>query len=84
LIRPADLGLRDSQDAPLSLVEVRENAERMAVEAALQACRYNVSKAASQLGTSRVTLYRLMRKYALDAPPAGSVIVRTGSSTLTR
>lgn len=83
-ITPVDLGLRQAPNPPLSLIEVRENAERLAVEAALQACRYNVSKAAEQLGTSRVTLYRLMRKYTLDTPPEGlePVVLQTGGTSL--
>lgn len=67
-IMPADLGLHDDRVAPLTLAEARERAEQAAVEAALQANRYNVSKAAAQLGVSRVTLYRLMNKYGLQAP----------------
>ncbi|HKJ96023.1 MAG TPA: helix-turn-helix domain-containing protein, partial [Gammaproteobacteria bacterium] len=49
-------------------------AERDAVLTSLRLARHNVSRAARELGVSRVTLYRLMEKHALrlDTTEAGA------------
>lgn len=67
LITPADLGLerRLLGRRMLTLDEVREAAEREAIQTALRRTHKNVSKAAQELGVSRVTLYRLMEKCGL-------------------
>lgn len=67
LITPADLGLerRVLGRRMLTLDEVREAAEREAIQTALRRTHKNVSKAAHELGVSRVTLYRLMEKCGL-------------------
>lgn len=67
LITPADLGLerRAFGRHMLTLDEVRSTAEREAIQTALRRTHKNVSKAAQELGVSRVTLYRLMEKCGL-------------------
>jgi len=67
LITPADLGLerRICGRYTLTLDEVRSTAERVAIQTALRRTHKNVSKAAQELGVSRVTLYRLMEKCGL-------------------
>jgi DNA-binding NtrC family response regulator len=73
-----DLGAFTSQ-LPVTLVQVREEAERNAIEQALLRHRHRLNEAASDLGISRVTLYRLMGTHgfrgadedkSLDADPA--------------
>jgi len=51
----------------LNLREVREAAERTAVQRAMSLFNGNVSQAAEQLGVSRPTLYDLMNKYGLKS-----------------
>ncbi len=67
LIAPADLGLerRTSERNMLTLGEARSTAEREAIQTALRHTHKNISKAAKELGVSRVTLYRLMEKCGL-------------------
>jgi DNA-binding NtrC family response regulator len=67
LITPADLGLerRVLGRRMRTLDEVRETAEREAIQTALRRTHKNVSRAAQELGVSRVTLYRLMEKCGL-------------------
>lgn len=69
LITSADLGLdrRTSQRQLVSLEEARGKAEKESIQFSLRANRNNISKAANQLGVSRVTLYRLMEKYQISA-----------------
>ena len=68
LITPEDLGL-DRRCHPRqleTLQQVRARAERDAVHNALHHCGHNVSQAATSLGVSRVTLYRLMERHGLQ------------------
>lgn len=44
----------------------KENLEKISIEQALELCNSNKSKAAKQLGISRVTLYQKIKKYHLD------------------
>ena len=62
-----DLGLDAGAAAPmpLNLREVREEAERKAVQRALSLAEGNVSKASELLGITRPTCYDLMQKYDL-------------------
>lgn len=53
------------QEVPLNLRQVRDSAERQALERALRWFGGNVSQAAEMLGISRPTLYDLMTKYGL-------------------
>ena len=75
LIKSADLGLerRGPTRNILTLEQAREYAEQRAIQAALLRNKHNVQNAASELGVSRVTLYRLMEKYNKSlATTAGS------------
>lgn len=66
LITAADLGLTaPGPPADMTLDQVRDDAERHAVETALRRVPSNMSEAARQLGISRVTLYRLIQKHDL-------------------
>lgn len=77
-IQAADLGLPDAvhlRTAELS--GIRGDAERDAILSSLLANGNNVSRAARQLGVSRMTLYRLMAKHEIgpgvvSAPPKQS------------
>ncbi len=73
-IQPEDLGLdRGGEQAQLmSLEDARAAAERMMIRRALSQSRNQISRAATLLGVSRVTLYRLIEKYNIrpDAVPA--------------
>jgi len=71
-ITGADLGLPAAeQGQPLTLAEIRSQAERMAVEQALQRHGQNLSEAAAELGVSRATLYRLIQANRLHLEAAG-------------
>jgi len=68
-IQPDDLDLdtiRTGSNTVISLEAARDEAERQAVEAALLRNGFNVKHAATELRTSRVTLYRLMEKHSLS------------------
>lgn len=63
-----DIGLnpaQDEQDATLDLRQVREDAERRVIIAALGRSDGSVVKAAEMLGVSRPTLYDLMHRFGL-------------------
>ena len=70
LITPADLDLPDPGEMPtarvVNLQETRERAERLAIEHALHDSNFNVSQAASLLGVSRMTIYRLLGKHGIQ------------------
>lgn len=57
-------------DANLTLEEARAHMEEELIQTALSRNNHNVSRTASELGISRVTLYRLMEKHGMrtDAP----------------
>src|SRR5699024_10477749 len=69
LIDAADLGLSqagdDVADDRLNLRQVRDAAERSALEKGLGRASGNVSKAARMLGVSRPAIYDLMRKHGI-------------------
>jgi two-component system NtrC family response regulator len=75
-IKPADLELgqpeKDAEPEPLNLREVRERAERRALNRALSDVQGNISRAAKLLGVSRPTLYNLMHEYGIvpERPPS--------------
>jgi len=66
-ISPDDLDLEDSDEPqePFNLREVREWAEKRAIQRALRYTESNVSRTADLLGVTRPTLYNLMKKYGL-------------------
>ena len=77
LIQPVDLGLgagtaaEQDSDEPTNLDEVRAKAEGEFIRNALERNYNNVTETASQLGVSRVTLYRLMKKYGVNIAGSG-------------
>ena len=65
-----DLELADYVEiAPVSLAQVREAAERQAIESALLRHRGRLGDAAQELGVSRVTLYRLLSAHGMRHLP---------------
>ena len=77
LIQAMDLGLGSQgggdgeNDAPTNLDEVRAKAEGDFIRKALERNYNNVTETAGQLGVSRVTLYRLMKKYGVNIAGSG-------------
>jgi len=71
LIQPEDLGIerRGLHRHQMTLEEVREEAERDALLAALGRNKYRVNAAAKELGVSRVTIYRLLDKHGISRSP---------------
>ncbi len=70
LITPNDLGLEEINDRASNVVTLsraRAAVEKDVIQLTLQAHANNVTRAARELGVSRVTLYRLMEK--LDIEP---------------
>ncbi|TKC92605.1 sigma-54-dependent Fis family transcriptional regulator [Trinickia terrae] len=65
-ITAADLGLPDAPcQTGRTLAEIRNDAERAAVQEALTRHAYSLSGAAAELGISRATLYRLLNSIGL-------------------
>ncbi len=73
LIMPTDLGLatRGGVGVVSSLEQARSMADRDLILNALERNRHNMAATARQLGISRVTLYRLVNKLAIDRTAAG-------------
>lgn len=68
MISAEDLGLQATaahSSRILTLEQARAQAEKAVIQASLQRSRENITRAAHDLGVSRVTLYRLMEKYAI-------------------
>ncbi|MCG7495505.1 PEP-CTERM-box response regulator transcription factor [Vibrio sp. Of7-15] len=68
-ITPMDLALFPNAEAtttPLNLRQVREEAEKEAIQNALTVSDGNMSNTANLLGITRPTLYALMDKYSLE------------------
>jgi two-component system NtrC family response regulator len=59
-------------DTQLNLRQVREEAERQAIEQALHSTAFNMAQAARLLGITRPTLYNLTDKYHIETSPEGS------------
>lgn len=57
------------ETSALNLRQVREDAERHAIEQALQTAGYNMAQAARLLGITRPTLYNLTDKYRISTSP---------------
>jgi transcriptional regulator of acetoin/glycerol metabolism len=53
-------------DARTRLADARARAEQDAVRAALEKFHFNVTRAAKELGVSRVTMYKLMDRYNIQ------------------
>ena len=71
LINAEDLDLAQfTQQETMTLTQAREAAEKRAIEAALLRHRHRLNEAATDLGISRVTLYRLMGSHGLRDPSA--------------
>ncbi|RYE99984.1 MAG: sigma-54-dependent Fis family transcriptional regulator [Oxalobacteraceae bacterium] len=74
LISPADLELTPAGELgdsrPMGLEAARTRAEREAIRLALARGGHNVSRAARELGISRMTLYRLMAKHRFSSDPS--------------
>lgn len=66
-IEPSDLELEDATEfsLPADLRQVREQAERKAMQRALVIANDNISQAAEFLNVSRPTFYDLMKKYGM-------------------
>ncbi|WP_317202800.1 sigma-54 dependent transcriptional regulator [Janthinobacterium sp.] len=71
-VQPADLGFGGAAPAPLSLEEARSAAEQLTIGRALVQGRNRIAPTAALLGVSRVTLYRLLEKHGMRAPPGQS------------
>jgi DNA-binding NtrC family response regulator len=67
LLTPTDLGLdkRFKQRTVKTLEEARAEADRESILSTIKYTQYNMSRAAQNLGISRVSLYRLIEKYQL-------------------
>ncbi len=67
-VTASDLELSEpcnTTDSVLNLRQVRETAEKQAIQHALQAAQYNMAQTARLLGVTRPTLYNLTDKYKL-------------------
>ena len=66
-IESGDLGLGDAANSslPTDLRQIREQAERQAMQRALAIVNNNVTQAADLLNVSRPTFYDLMKKYGI-------------------
>ncbi|HEY0878418.1 MAG TPA: sigma-54 dependent transcriptional regulator [Zeimonas sp.] len=78
-ISAADLGFERTRRpaAAISLAGARQRSERELVLAALQRNTNNVSAAARDLGISRVTLYRLVRRLSIETKAGRSAAQQT-------
>jgi DNA-binding NtrC family response regulator len=67
-ITPTDLDLekRGPWRHRMTLQQVREEAEHRAIEAAVKRNSMNLTRAAEELGVSRMTLYRMLEKHEIE------------------
>ena len=72
MIMPEDLGIerRLTTRTRLRLDTVRAEAESQAIRNALHLHKHNITDTAAELGISRMTLYRLLEKYAIASRPS--------------
>ncbi len=81
-ITARDLELSDYVEvAPVSLAQAREAAERQAIELALLRHRGRLGDAATELGISRVTLYRLLCAHGMRHMESEPLAPHTGGLT---
>jgi transcriptional regulator with PAS, ATPase and Fis domain len=80
LITAADLGLANfvQESQGVTLDAARASFERDIIESSLRANGNNVSKAAQQLGVSRVTLYRGINKFNIELNSKLPSPIKTG------
>ena len=64
---PAEIS-RDVADAPRAEAPATDGPERLALAERLERHRWNVARAAAELGVSRMTLYRRMQRLGLARP----------------
>ena len=79
LVEPADLGherRQNGRDNGVTLAEARARADKTSLLAALRHHGYNVTRAAAQLGISRLSLYRLLEKYQIPLRSVDAVTPR--------
>jgi DNA-binding NtrC family response regulator len=62
---PSALPSAEIDGTKMSLRDYREQAERLYILATLDACGWNISKAASELGVERTNLHKKMRGYGI-------------------
>lgn len=70
LLEPVDLGLASERPSAANLHAARESTDRATILGTLRASGFNMSECARRLNISRVTLYRLCRKYGLKVDSA--------------
>ncbi len=64
-VEDLELEAVETEEMPLNLREVRETAEKAAIQRALTLTDNNISKTSEQLGVTRPTLYNLLKKYGI-------------------
>ena len=67
ILKPADFLIMHETSRSTDLLGYRmEDVEKQTIQQALEKYRYNISKAADELGMARTTLYRKMTKYGIS------------------
>ncbi len=67
ILKPADFLIMHETSRSTDLVGFRmEDVEKQTIQQVLEKYRYNISKAADELGMARTTLYRKMTKYGIS------------------
>jgi two-component system response regulator HydG len=67
ILKPADFLIMHETSRDMDPVGFRmEDVEKQIIQQALEKYRYNISKAADELGMARTTLYRKMTKYGIS------------------
>lgn len=74
VIEPIDLGLEKVTaetlpPPPSALEDARMNADKRMLNDVLHANGFNITHTARDLGVSRMTVYRMLRKHGLEVPP---------------
>ena len=67
ILKSSDFLIMQENSHPINLAGYRmEDVEKQTIQQALEKHRYNISKAADELGMARTTLYRKMTKYGIS------------------